>query len=561
MTFNYNKGWPAAGWSIGYGRIIQNYDNTGTGDQSGSGFSNAPGNYLLLQPDGSRILLQQYYDSPSARWLHKSTDGTFLTFNPLNGKLRYPDATLVKYDLINNRLLPSSIRTRNGDLITIGYKTFLKNQPNPVDDFKYRWAISTITDTLGRVTQFHYYGEKDQYGNPVPEYAADDANGKPDDALAAITVPNFGGSGTRTLVKLYYQNVTLTYSFSLTVDQNFNPASGSSLTVLKRIYYPATGTGYLFPEYSSYGMIRYLSVRNNMTGAGGTVTDGSEIAYTKYTFQDTGTLSDSPQYTTRSEWWQGKTDDNGNPTSLPTDYNYSRTLDNGLLTETDTVTYPNGVHVDTVSDNNPSNFSYGKVLNVYYKDGATILREMDYTYIAPADGGIQLSQLVTIDDALQKAKVAYDFGTYGRVTNFYEYGFKSGTWTVKRRTAYQYSDDPNYLSGNLVRVVTEVDLYDALNDIDNGNDVLKAKTVYTYDNYAIKGGMEYYGLTSGSYPPNHDAAFDQNNIPRGNLTGVQTFSSISPAVSTTRYTKYDIFGNAINADVSCCQVKNITFNS
>src|SRR5262249_30765305 len=85
MTFNYNKGWPAAGWSIGYGRIIQNYDNTGTGDQSGSGSSNAPGNYLLVQPDGSRILLQQYYDSPSARWLHKSTDGTFITFNLLNG--------------------------------------------------------------------------------------------------------------------------------------------------------------------------------------------------------------------------------------------------------------------------------------------------------------------------------------------------------------------------------------------------------------------------------------------------------------------------------------------
>src|SRR5262249_30912527 len=25
MTFNYNKGWPAAGWTLGYGRIIQNY--------------------------------------------------------------------------------------------------------------------------------------------------------------------------------------------------------------------------------------------------------------------------------------------------------------------------------------------------------------------------------------------------------------------------------------------------------------------------------------------------------------------------------------------------------
>lgn len=368
------------------------------------------------------------------------------------------------------------------------------------------------------MTQFHYYGEKDGNGQPVPEYAADDANGKPDDALAAVTVPNFGGSGTRTLMKLYYQNVTLTYSFSLAVDQNFNPASGSTLTVLKRIYYPATGTGYLFPEYSSYGMIRYISVRNNMTGAGGAVTDGTEIAYTKYTFQETGTLSDSPQYTTRSEWWQGKTDDNGIPTSAATNYSYARTIDNVLLTETDTVTYPNGLQVATVSDNNSSSFSYGKVLNAFYKDGATTLREIDYSYLTPADGGLQVSQVVTIDDISQKAKVAYDYGSYGRVTNVYEYGFKSGTWTVKRRSGYQYSDDANFLAGNMVRVVTEVDVYDALDDNDNGNDVLKAKTVYTYDNYAIKGGMEYYGLTSGSYPPNHDAAFDQNNLPRGKAT-------------------------------------------
>ncbi len=92
---------------------------------------------------------------------------------------------------------------------------------------------------------------------------------------------------------------------------------------------------------------------------------GAEIAYTKYTFQETGTLTDSPQYTTRSEWWQGKTDDNGIPTSAATDYGYTRTIDNILQTETDTVTYPNGLQVATVSDNNQSSISYGKVLNTF----------------------------------------------------------------------------------------------------------------------------------------------------------------------------------------------------
>jgi len=47
MTFNYNKGWPAAGWTLGYGRIIKNYDNTATGDGTGVGQFNRPGNGCL----------------------------------------------------------------------------------------------------------------------------------------------------------------------------------------------------------------------------------------------------------------------------------------------------------------------------------------------------------------------------------------------------------------------------------------------------------------------------------------------------------------------------------
>lgn len=317
MTFNYNKGWPAAGWTLGYGRIIQNYDGTATGDQSGVGYFNSPGNYLLIQPDGSRIYLQANWDSAFSIWKHDSTDGTFLHLNDGNGKLKYPDGTVVKYNLTNNRLLPASIRNRNGDLITIAYR-------NKTSSFKYRWAIDSIVDSLGRVIQFHYYGDTG--------YPADDANGKTTNALATITTPNFG-SGTRTLVQLYYQNITLQYNFSVPVDQNNSPASGSTLTVMKRIYYPATGTGYLFPDYSSYGMIRYISIRNNMTGAGGTVTDGTEIAYTKYDYVDVNTqvgqLNDSPQYTRRSEWWQGMTDENGTaiPATSPADYTYSRTVD------------------------------------------------------------------------------------------------------------------------------------------------------------------------------------------------------------------------------------------
>src|SRR5262245_43373581 len=87
INFNFNKGWPAAGWSLGYGRMLDNYDGTATGDKTGIGQANRPGNFLLILPDGSRIHLEQSYDSASDRWFHNSMDGTYLQYNPVNGKL------------------------------------------------------------------------------------------------------------------------------------------------------------------------------------------------------------------------------------------------------------------------------------------------------------------------------------------------------------------------------------------------------------------------------------------------------------------------------------------
>jgi RHS repeat-associated protein len=539
MTFNYNKGWPAAGWTLGYGRIIKNYDGTAGGS------NNSPGNYLLIQPDGTRIHLQQ--SNPGGVWRHDSTDGTFLRLNAAD-ELIYPDGTTVYYNLHHNRLLPATIKTRNGQTINIAYRARSSS-------FPYRWAIEQIYDTLGRYITFRYYGE--------PGYPADEANGKPLNALAAITAPDFsGGASERTMIKIEYQTITLRRNFRNSITVN-GPVDNSPLNVVKRIYYPQTGRGYLFLDYSTYGMARHISVRKDMTGPGGTTNDGTEIAYTKYNYVDinnqSGQLDDSPQYTEQSEWWQGKTDSNGNPDSNPTLYRFTRssgTDDNGYSTEIDTTEHVgNNFFVVTKTGNDPINApeSEGKVVTTEYKNSTSVLGKNITGYSYELGGGVQISSVETFDENGTPTKVSYNYGNYGRVKNVYEYGYKqSGNYVVRRRTFYNYSDSDSHLQKNLYHLVNKVEVLD-------GNNVPIARTVYLYDDYAIKGGMEYYGLNTGSYPPNHDWDYDQTRTSRGNVTGVQTWSNLTTDTYTVQYTKYDIFGNVVEADVSCCMAKTYHF--
>jgi RHS repeat-associated protein len=548
MTFNYGKGWPAAGWTLGYGRLIENYDNQL--------------NWLLIQPDGTRIHLQKQTGGSLA-----STDGSFIRMGvgaggAPNGKLRYPDGTLVTYsNAQNGRWLPLSIRSRNGDRMNIAYMQY-NNTPGDPHYFPYMWAISQITDTLGRIITFNYYGDTG--------YPEDTTGARPKYALAAITTPDQNGT-TRTMVRIDYQTVTLQYDFSVPVDPNYNPASGSQITVLKRIYYPATGRGYLFQDYSTYGMARRISVCFNMTGGNGAITDGSEIAYTKYNYTtmapndpydrtQVGHLNDSPQYAIRSEWWQGKTDNNGASTTATTDYTYSRSsVTDPVLgeVEIDKVSYPNGMDMLTTSGNDQaiSPESFGHVVKTEIKSGSTSLRTAQPSYVTDSSGGDQLRQMVATDEAGNTAKTSYDYySSYGRLQNVNEYGFSA---SIQRKTTFQYSD--TLANANLLQVAKQIDVLDG-----SGNPV--ARTVFTLDDYgaddnAGNNAMKTYTIMPPSQT--HDASFDQHNQTRGNVTGVTTWvqfgTTAADDIKITRNSKFDVFGNVVQADVSCCQVKNISY--
>jgi RHS repeat-associated protein len=557
LKFNYVGAYPAPGWTVGFGKIIRNYNDTATG----AGGNDDPGDYLLVTSDGTRIRLASRFDAAMGRWFHESDDGSFLHFDYRSGVMRYPDGSRTIYSSVNGCLLPTAIIGTNGGAITLTYRDYCEGA-GCVRVFRHRTALSAIRDTWGRYVTFHYYGDID--------YTDNSAGGRPAGELAAIKAPDKDGV-QQEAIRVEYQPIILKYDFGgMVVDA---PANNSQIQVVRRIYYPRTGLGFLFLDYSSYGMPRKISRRIAMTGAGGTITDGTEMGYTTHNYttidpsdpydrHQVESLNDFPQFTRREEWWQGKTADDGAPTTAPTRYEYSFvTEDSGEV-----VTIK---HVDknldevTTTGIDIAQLSYGKVISVERRKSETdeVLSKQVFTYMTAQDGEVEIKEVETIGEAGQGTLKRFGYGRYGRVSDEYECGYKqAGVYPVIKHTRYDYVDDSGYLAARFLRLVSRISVYDAKNNTNDTDDLLKAKMEAEYDNYEAMRGIESYGLNPSLYPPNHDAAYDQNKTMRGNATAIKTFIDIASQEASTRRVRYDIFGNVVEADMSCCVKKFFGFS-
>ncbi|MGH9755556.1 MAG: hypothetical protein ACREA2_22475 [Blastocatellia bacterium] len=230
------------GWNLGFGKIVMAGDT-----------------YFLMSGDGTRHphIGTAHYSFPAPMesiqtYEAYTTDGTFIHYyaegyepqfdnsggkNLITAWAVMPDGTRIEYGAqANYAIYPVRITDAHGNFINITYR----NNEGP--------HIQTITDTLGRVVQFHYDGSG---------------------LLTAISVPGLGGS-TRVAVRLQYQSLTLGNAGS-----NYGFSSGlttkvrqGTIPMIKAIYYPGTNTGYWFGDgdsYSPYGMIRKVSERRGMT--------------------------------------------------------------------------------------------------------------------------------------------------------------------------------------------------------------------------------------------------------------------------------------------------------
>ena len=314
--------------------------------------------------------------------------------------------------------------------------------------------------------------------------------------LTSISTPTGG-------VTLNYQTVTMNVNFQNEIIVENAPATFSAITSATIPGRPS----YQF-TYSGYGMI--YSVVATSDGGTATVTYNYPLGGEE--------LYAGPSFTQRTE------------------------SPNAVYTYGSNITRPDGTKL-TLSD----------TLRELKNSLNQTLSKTQYTFITDPGGSPAVQSVINTDETGQQTKTDFDYDAYGNVLNKREYGFKiSGQWQVRRRTHYSYVTWEPYISSYVRNRLASVEVYDALGNTNDADDVLVGKTVYSYDN--SMGGVESYG--GAANPPGHLSSYDANKPARGNVTGITNYSDVIAGISVTRGSKVDIFGNSTREQVDCCNEKS-----
>jgi YD repeat-containing protein len=543
INFDVDRDWPAPGWSLGFGKLV------GMGVYNGS---------MLIDSDGTRHGYSGTVTTYSwgTYFSGHTTDGTMIDYSHwtgtggvmLSAQATLPTGTVIYYNTQGTGgLYPSRITDANGNYIIITYV----NNTGP--------RIQNVTDTLGRVINFHYDGYN---------------------LLTAITTPGVSG-GTRTLVRLQYRQIGLSYSFSgLTpVVRDYYP------WVVNAIYYPATNTGYWFGEtdsYSTYGMLARVSERRNMgfyagslneqgtITSAGAVTNEQVYNYPLSTGAPGGSyLTDAPTYTSKVDNWSR---DGTNFDSATSTYEVYQ----NAVPRTVTITFPNGTKSKQTSYNLPGDFRDGLLYQDETLSGTTVLQSSFTTWAAGAYNSARPTRVEATNERGLTTATEFSYGSvYNQVTEVRNYDY--GGTSLLRATRVQYQNSSNYTSRHIFNLPLVVEVFAA----DNTTRV--ARTDYQYDGQTLTNTADvvmhddasnpyapeylveycaeydyYYGgcLWWNSYwTSDYNPATDY----RGNVTQITTYgnaAAMSSPVTETR--RYDIDGNLVKTSSSCCE--QTTFN-
>jgi hypothetical protein len=289
IAFNTDKDVAGVGWTIGFGFI--------EGVPSGSSLipfwdsTNSKNEFLYIAPDGTRRPLAQVGTSD----IYVSYDSTYIEFNRATSVLRLMNGTQISFILptyggavIGKRLLPSQIKDRNGNYITITNAEIVNG--NGVANNSHDWGIDYITDTLGRTIDFYYESN-----------------------LLRKVRQDCGGGTWFDYVIISYAPITISTNFTTGLTAAPSNLNGTQVWQPWWIEYPTGHTTRLF--YTSYGQmyevekwVPYIEGQGN----------GRAVAFTRYDMQSVGGYSapagaltgpggnaaqtDCPKFSLRQEW-------------------------------------------------------------------------------------------------------------------------------------------------------------------------------------------------------------------------------------------------------------------
>jgi RHS repeat-associated protein len=545
MTYDIDRGWPAPGWSLGFGKIL---------------YMGSSGGSMIVEQDGTRRPFTgtiTNYGYGMAFNGH-TTDGSLIDYSTwvtstgimTSGIINLPNGTVIScYTTGPGGVYPSSIVDPQGNVISISYV----NNTGP--------KIQNVWDSMGRTITFNY----DSYG-----------------LLTAVTAPGFNGAGTRTLVRLVYQQLALSPGFAYpavtsTVVRDYYP------WMIKAIYYPATSTGYWFGDsdsYSSYGMLAKVVEQRGMSFSGasltvqGTITPGSLTRREAYNYPLSAnySLSDAPTYTSCVETWSrdGTNFDTATTTYEVFENSSPRTV---------TVTLPNGTKTKQFSHNLPGNVLDGLVYQDQILNSSNTVLQSSYVYWQAGQyDSARPWKVETTNEAGQTQRTEYTYaGVFNQVTDIREYDF-SGALVRSRRT--QFLDDFHYNDRHIRNLPTVFEVYGP----DNVTRV--SRTEYTYDGQTLQDapGVAGHSETHNPYAPQWEQCdcymwdywqidclqwncywmtnYDPWTDYRGNVTQITSYAdavNLTGAVTETR--RYDITGNVVKSTSSCCDETNFVFNT
>jgi len=370
-------------------------------------------------------------------------------------------------------------------------------------------------------------------------------------------------------MRFYYDDVSIASSGLFASSINIPSNTPTSVHTLKYVYLGSSAEssgahiGYKF-DYSPYGMIREVTqsrgmvVNSSSTTSPGSVTnEGTMAAQTIYDYPTSGIgLTEVPSYGARTDDWAGRT------TASAPAYSFSNST--GTAEKLSTVTAPDGTVTVTHTVDNPSDWKDGFVSDIYVQDGSsTVLTRTQLDW--ERDGSDQnprvyQMRVTDVPSSTTKSTVLY-YTSYNNVSVSSERDFTydgSVSGTELRKTETTYVTSSNYINRHLLH------LPETISVVQGGSSNKVSRIDYAYDDY----GASDVDMIHRADIVMHDAKFDpfggsyvSSTDYRGNVTSVKTYADANSSSGTiTHATTYDIAGNAITAEVDCCQLKSFTYS-